>query len=563
MLGAGLWVLLPQFWTGGQAEQGVGGRRERNRPRAAEAPAPATEPRQAGGLTASGYVVARRKATVAAEITGKVVELLVEEGMVVRAGQVVARLDSVLAETDLDLAQSRATAAEAAAPPSLPTCGTPNASWTGCSLSQKSIASEADLTKAEARVGILRAQLRSGRRRNSQTARLDVQRNATVLDKHKIRAPFGGIVVERSAQPGEMISPMSAGGGFTRTGICTIVDMDSIEIEVDVNEAFIGRVRAGGAIAAVLDAYPDWTIPAAVIAIVPTANREKATVKVRIGLKQKDPRVLPDMAVKVQIPRRGHAAVAPTAEAVAAMKQAATYFQRENEVDVQAPLVRLAGVGKGFVKGKETISIFDHLDLTIPAGDFVAVMGPSGSGKTTLLNLLGGIDRPDAGEIHVAGERIDGLSEGELARWRAANIGFIFQFYNLMPMLTAAQNVELPLLLTKLGKPQRRQHVETALKIVSLADRAKHYPREMSGGQQQRVAIARAIVSDPKLLLCDEPTGDLDRTTADEILSTLQMLNRELGKTIVMVTHDPAAARYARRTLHLDKGRFVEKELAA
>ena len=228
-----------------------------------------------------------------------------------------------------------------------------------------------------------------------------------------------------------------------------------------------------------------------------------------------------------------------------------------------APLVRLSSVSKAFVKGKEKITIFDHLDLSIPSGDFVAVMGPSGSGKTTLLNLLGGIDRADTGEIHVAGARIDGLSEGDLARWRSANVGFIFQFYNLMPMLTAAQNVELPLLLTKLGKQQRRQHVETALKVVALGDRAKHYPREMSGGQQQRVAIARAIVSDPKLLLCDEPTGDLDRTTADEILATLQTLNRDLGKTIVMVTHDPAAARYARRTLHLDKGRFVERDLAA
>jgi putative ABC transport system ATP-binding protein len=228
-----------------------------------------------------------------------------------------------------------------------------------------------------------------------------------------------------------------------------------------------------------------------------------------------------------------------------------------------SPLVRLAGVGKAFVKGKESIAIFDHLELSIPPADFVAVMGPSGSGKTTLLNLLGGIDRPDVGEIHVAGERIDGRSESDLARWRAANVGFIFQFYNLMGMLTAAQNVELPLLLTKLGKAQRRQRVATALEIVRLADRAKHYPREMSGGQQQRVAIARAIVSDPKLLLCDEPTGDLDRATADEILATLQVLNRELGKTIVMVTHDPAAARYARRTLNLDKGRFIEKELAA
>jgi putative ABC transport system ATP-binding protein len=226
-----------------------------------------------------------------------------------------------------------------------------------------------------------------------------------------------------------------------------------------------------------------------------------------------------------------------------------------------SPLVRLIGLGKGFVKGKDSISIFNRLDLSIPSHDFIAVMGPSGSGKTTLLNLLGGIDRPDTGEVHVNGTRIDGMSEGELAGWRAANIGFIFQFYNLMPMLTAAQNVELPLLLTKLGKTKRRAHVETALKVVNLTDRARHYPREMSGGQQQRVAIARAIVSDPKLLLCDEPTGDLDRTTADEILSTLQILHRELGKTIVMVTHDPAAAQYARRTLHLDKGHFVEKEL--
>jgi putative ABC transport system ATP-binding protein len=226
-------------------------------------------------------------------------------------------------------------------------------------------------------------------------------------------------------------------------------------------------------------------------------------------------------------------------------------------------MVDLVGVSKGFVKGKEAITIFDHLNLVIPRGDFVAVMGPSGSGKTTLLNLLGGIDRADAGEVRIAGSRIDGMSEGQLANWRAANIGFIFQFYNLMPMLTAAQNVELPLLLTNLRKKERATRVHTALSVVGLADRVKHHPREMSGGQQQRVAIARAIVSDPNLLLCDEPTGDLDRNSADEILSILQLLNKDLGKTIVMVTHDPAAARYAQRTLHLDKGQFVEQELAA
>jgi putative ABC transport system ATP-binding protein len=225
------------------------------------------------------------------------------------------------------------------------------------------------------------------------------------------------------------------------------------------------------------------------------------------------------------------------------------------------PLVRLLGLRKGFTKGKEAIRIFDGLDLSIPAGDFAAIMGPSGSGKTTLLNLVGGIDRPDAGEVEVAGHRIDKLSEAKLAQWRAANVGFIFQFYNLMQMLTAAQNVELPLLLTNLGRKQRRKSVEATLNIVSLADRATHYPREMSGGQQQRVAIARAIVSDPKLILCDEPTGDLDRATADEILKVLQILNRELNKTIIMVTHDPAAAKYARRTLHLDKGQFVREEL--
>ena len=226
-------------------------------------------------------------------------------------------------------------------------------------------------------------------------------------------------------------------------------------------------------------------------------------------------------------------------------------------------LIRLTDVDKGYTRGKEKVVIFDKLTMRIEEGDFVAIMGPSGSGKTTLLNLLGGTDRPDRGTVEFDGKRIDNLSEGKLTQWRAANVGFIFQFYNLMPILNAAQNVELPLLLTNLSPGKRRENVATALKIVGLEDRAKHRPREMSGGQQQRVAIARAIVADPKLLLCDEPTGDLDRTTANEILSTLQVLNRELGKTILMVTHDAEAAKYAKRTLHLDKGRFDERELAA
>ena len=217
-------------------------------------------------------------------------------------------------------------------------------------------------------------------------------------------------------------------------------------------------------------------------------------------------------------------------------------------------LIRLTGVRKNYRKGRETVRVLDNISLSIRKGDFVGLMGPSGSGKTTLLNLLGGLDKPTTGEVQVDGRNISKLSQGALAKWRSHNIGFIFQFYNLLPVLTAARNVALPLLLTSLSASQRRKHVNTALQLVGLADRAKHYPRELSGGQEQRVAIARAIVSDPPILLCDEPTGDLDRSTADEIMRLLQKLNRDYRKTVIMVTHDPRAASFAHRVLHLDKG---------
>jgi putative ABC transport system ATP-binding protein len=225
--------------------------------------------------------------------------------------------------------------------------------------------------------------------------------------------------------------------------------------------------------------------------------------------------------------------------------------------------VSLRQVVKHYRRGKESVEVLHGLNLDIPEGQFVSLMGPSGSGKTTILNLVGGLDHADSGEVIVGGEHLENLSGGQLTRWRGRHIGFVFQFYNLMPMLSAAGNVELPLLLTNLSKSERRRRVAAALQIVGLADRAAHKPGEMSGGQQQRVGIARAIVADPAILLCDEPTGDLDRAAADEILGLLQQLNRQQKKTIVMVTHDPKAADHASRRLEMDKGTLIERAVVA
>jgi putative ABC transport system ATP-binding protein len=226
-------------------------------------------------------------------------------------------------------------------------------------------------------------------------------------------------------------------------------------------------------------------------------------------------------------------------------------------------LVSIRNLNKTYQRGPERIEVLHDIDLEIARGDFVALMGPSGSGKTTLLNLIGGLDSPSSGEIEVDGQRIDAMGAGQLSHWRSHNVGFVFQFYNLMPMLSAQKNVELPLLLTRLTAAQRRRNAEIALELVGLKERGKHRPAELSGGQQQRVAIARAIVSDPTFLICDEPTGDLDRHSAEEILTLLQQLNREHGKTIVMVTHDPKAAEYATHTIHLDKGELTDAPVAA
>ncbi len=228
-----------------------------------------------------------------------------------------------------------------------------------------------------------------------------------------------------------------------------------------------------------------------------------------------------------------------------------------------ANLIEIRDLSKVYERGRQKVEVLHHVELAVEQGDFLALMGPSGSGKTTLLNLIGGLDLPSGGSISVGGERIDQLKPGALAKWRAAKVGFVFQFYNLMPMLSAQRNVELPLLLTKLSAADRKKRASIALQLVGLADRASHKPAELSGGQQQRVSIARAIVSDPALLVCDEPTGDLDRQSAEDVLGLLRALNRDHGKTIVMVTHDPKAAEYANHTLHLDKGTLVEQTVAA
>ncbi len=231
-------------------------------------------------------------------------------------------------------------------------------------------------------------------------------------------------------------------------------------------------------------------------------------------------------------------------------------------IDPSNILVEIRNLSKGYTRGGQAVPVLDNITLNIARGEFIALMGPSGSGKSTLLNLIAGIDKPDSGVLRIDGEDITALSEGELADWRAANIGFIFQFYNLMPVLTAFENVELPLLLTNLSKSERRERVEMTLGLVGLSDRIEHYPNELSGGQQQRVAIARAIVTDPTILVCDEPTGDLDKQSASDVLGMLKQLNTEMGKTIIMVTHDAHAAEAARHMVHLEKGELIDEPVA-
>ena len=582
-------------------------------------------------LNASGYVVARRRATVSSKVTGKVLELFVEEGQAVKRGQVLARLDDSQVRAGLEVARAQLAAAQggfAEDEARLREAERQSARLT--KLVQEKVVGQAEAETAQATVESLTARIALARQQVEVAQRM-VRSQETDLRDMEVRAPFDGIAISKDAQPGEMISPVSAGGGFTRTGICTIVDMTSLEIEVDVSESYINRVKPEQPVEAVLDAYPDWRIPGSVITTVPTADRQKATVRVRIRFgpptgpapsrtaskgEPLDPArpaghgrqgVVPPGAAGGSRQRARTAAAAgveerrqdrqrpagrvrrPRGSRRAARGQGRPRQRRAGrsgvwieqwrpdcrrwlrraggrlarEGAVMDTLVKVRDLHKVYYRGSEQIDVLQGITLDIPSGDFLALMGPSGSGKTTLLNLIGGLDTPTRGTIDVAGDRIESLSGAKLASWRARHIGFVFQMYNLLPVLTAARNVELPLLLTKLGSADRRKRVQTALSVVGLGERANHYPRQLSGGQEQRVGIARAIVTDPTLLLCDEPTGDLDRKSGDEVLNLLQSLNRDHGKTIIMVTHDPRAAECARRTLHLEKGLLVEETVNA
>ena len=569
---------------------------------------------QAAVLNASGYVTARRRATVSSKVTGKIVEVNVEEGMAVKEGQVLARLDDAMYRAALALAEAQAEASRRGIKENEVRLEEAKLNYNRFSaLLKEGIVTQADVDTAKAGVDSIAARI-GALNQQTKVAERQIDLAQTDLDNTIIRAPFSGMAISKDAQPGEMVSPVSAGGGFTRTGICTMVDMRSLEIEVDVNESYINRVRPGQDVTAMLDAYPDWQIPAEVITAVPDGRPPEGDGAGACALQATRPAHSAGHGHQGHVPRRSRhrrpsrrcarqrscrrprssqtqarpmyslspgrqsnaAPSRPVARTATSSRSwpdsprgtVSSYRRRprwpqgkkdlSSSQELSMSLVKIRDVHKHFTRGNERIDVLQGVSLEVRQGEFLALMGPSGSGKTTLLNLMGGLDSPTGGSIEIAGSEVNKLGGGALARWRARHIGFVFQLYNLLPVLTAERNVELPLLLTSLGKSDRRKRAAIALKVVGLGDRLKHYPRQLSGGQEQRVGIARAIVNDPTLLLCDEPTGDLDRKAGDEILDILQALNKEHNKTIVMVTHDPHAAERATRTVHLEKGTLVE-----
>src|ERR1017187_971881 len=491
----------------------------------ASAVVPTADRCPASGVQATGYVTSRRGGTGSAQITGTLAAVMIREGEQVKAGQVLARLDDTAQKAAL--AQTRAQLKAAAALRVQFEAQLQQARRDlkrNADLIGRNLVSQQAVETAQTQVDSLAAQV-DAQEKQQELAQAEIDGAEVQLGYTVVRAPFSGVIIAKAAQAGEIISPISAGGGVSRTGV------GRGRPPRGCAGACLGGRRARRAQCSICHRWRPSVC----------AGDQRWG-----GIRRFEPGWRPCQRHRDRAP--------------SAAESARWGWHRDQQtvrLEMSA-LVEIRKLSKVYERGKQRIEVLHHVDLDIQARDFLALMGPSGSGKTTLLNLIGGLDSPTEGSIVVGEQRIDRLSESALARWRAAHVGFVFQFYNLLPMLTARKNVELPLLLTRLSAPQRRRNAEIALELVGLGDRCAHKPGELSGGQQQRVAIARAIVSDPTLLVCDEPTGDLDRQSAAEVLSLLQQLNREHDKTIIMVTHDPKAAEYANYTLRLDKGSLVE-----
>ncbi|MBI3402527.1 MAG: efflux RND transporter periplasmic adaptor subunit [Acidobacteria bacterium] len=573
-------------------------------------------------LVATGYVVARHSSDVGVKIGGRLGRLRFEEGTRVREGDVLAEIEH--ADIDAQVEASRRAIVEAetqlAQAIALRDEDARNVERQHA-LARDGITTTATLTGAEATAAVSAARVKSAEAA-IESARARLRYAMETLENTNVRAPFNGVVIKKRAEVGETVSPFGVQGQASREGgaIATIADLGELEVQTEVSENNVAKLKPAMPAEVKLQAYQDRVFKGRLRQIFPSADRAKSIVEVRVSILDADATVKPEMTASVtfqenrakegqagdrhlgpaaaadrpgaeahrggarrpadRLGRDGGRREAPRGNAGARASRSGGSEERRRagrdadsespsgidrsrgrarEGDVAMALIELREVSKSYRRDAIEIPVLDRVSITVPEGDYLGLMGPSGSGKSTLLNLLAGIDRPTRGSVRIGDTEIGGLSERALAAWRARNIGFIFQLYNLIPVLTAFENVELPLLLTSLSKAQRRDHVMTALNIVGLGDRAQHYPRQLSGGQEQRVAIARAIVTDPKLLLADEPTGDLDAKSAGEVLTLLQRLNQEYKKTIVMVTHDPHAAERASHLLHLEKGTLVEQ----
>ena len=534
--------------------------------------------------SATGYVLARRRAAVTASRPGKLVEVRVEEGSLVERDEVLARLEDGVLRAEL--ARSKARFEDAGR--ELERCE---------KLFPAGLATAQELDRRRAALEVTRAERDLALESLAQTV---------------VRAPFAGVVTAKLADVGELVGAQAPGAA----PIAVLVDLSSLEVEADVPEARAGKLRPGQAAEVELDALPGVTVHGSVRLLVPAVDRKKATIPVRVTLEDAPSSLRTDMCARVTFvgeaveappaaplsvpasadPRTetspdawAHAAlIAPgpkealpllgAALAMTALVALSRRARREPEEASEedddtlyileddlaaaglvpgAPVVSIRGLEKSFERGSETVHVLRGVDLDVRRGELLALMGPSGSGKSTLLGILAGLDRPSSGSVRVGETEVTTLSQSELATWRARTVGIVFQFYNLVPVLTALENVELPLLLANLSAEERRARARRALELVGLADRMDHRPAELSGGQEQRVAIARAIVTDPEVIVADEPTGDLDAASASAILDLLARLATEQGKAVIMVTHDAKAAARAHVTRYLEKGRML------